>query len=465
MHLRPFLEKTSGCVFLFVGLVYAQNAAAQLEFSVSPTPVGSGARAAGMADAFLSIADDATAASWNPAGLVQLQRPEISVVGAFNSISEEFRSSDLPDLNSEHNVHAAELNFLSVVYPLPVSLGTSNISLSLSYQRKFDFSRAFDVALTNMTDLNGTPINSVTTHNFDQSGGFATISPSIAVELTEKLSVGASFNIWRSSFLSENGWEKEVNSVATTTIGTGEPQITTQTSREEYNDLEGENYIIGILWRPTPKLSLGIRYDTGFTGDVDFQGRLVRNGMELANVEENREIRFPRTVSWGASYRFSDRFMMALDMSRTDWNDFYVESESGQKFSLVDGTDIDDPDTATDLHPTMTVRLGGEYVFIPKNTGVELNRLWSVRGGLFFDQEPASGRSIAAGRPIGDGEPDNFYGFAAGVGLLAFQRFNFDVAYQFRYGNDVNSDFVSGVESFSEDVIQHRLIFSTVIYF
>ena len=113
----------------------------------------------------------------------------------------------------------------------------------------------------------------------------------------------------------------------------------------------------------------------------------------------------------------------------------------------------------------MTVRLGGEYVFIPKNTGVELNRLWSVRGGLFFDQEPASGRSIAAGRPIGDGKPDNFYGFAAGVGLLAFQRFNFDVAYQFRYGNDVNSDFSTGVESFSEDVIQHRLVFSTVIYF
>ena len=41
------------------GFVYAQ----ELELPISPTPVGSGARAAGMADAFVAIADDATAAS------------------------------------------------------------------------------------------------------------------------------------------------------------------------------------------------------------------------------------------------------------------------------------------------------------------------------------------------------------------------------------------------------------------
>ncbi len=42
---------------------------------------GSGARALGMAGAFTAIADDATAASWNPAGLCVLERPEASLVG------------------------------------------------------------------------------------------------------------------------------------------------------------------------------------------------------------------------------------------------------------------------------------------------------------------------------------------------------------------------------------------------
>src|SRR6266536_3122428 len=41
---------------------------------------GSGARALGMGGAFLARADDATAASWNPAGLSYLRLPEVSFV-------------------------------------------------------------------------------------------------------------------------------------------------------------------------------------------------------------------------------------------------------------------------------------------------------------------------------------------------------------------------------------------------
>src|SRR5512142_382655 len=46
--------------------------------------LGFGARAMGMAGAFSAIADDASAASWNPAGLGQLIRPEVTVVGGYN---------------------------------------------------------------------------------------------------------------------------------------------------------------------------------------------------------------------------------------------------------------------------------------------------------------------------------------------------------------------------------------------
>ena len=49
---------------LMLAAFAAPSLAQDLEFSASPTPVGSGARAAGMANAFVAIADDATAASW-----------------------------------------------------------------------------------------------------------------------------------------------------------------------------------------------------------------------------------------------------------------------------------------------------------------------------------------------------------------------------------------------------------------
>lgn len=39
------------------------------------------------------------------------------------------------------------------------------------------------------------------------------------------------------------------------------------------------------------------------------------------------------------------------------------------------------------------------------------------------------------------------------------------VAYQFRRGKDVNRDFFRGVEDFHENVVQHRVLLSAVIYF
>src|SRR5262245_46008711 len=46
--------------------------------------LGAGARAFGMGGSFLARADDATAASWNPAGLSYLRIPELSLVGNYN---------------------------------------------------------------------------------------------------------------------------------------------------------------------------------------------------------------------------------------------------------------------------------------------------------------------------------------------------------------------------------------------
>jgi hypothetical protein len=135
----------------------------------------------------------------------------------------------------------------------------------------------------------------------------------------------------------------------------------------------------------------------------------------------------------------------------------------------VDFSNLEDPWTRPHFDPTYTVRLGAEYVFIPKRRDEELNTLWTLRAGLFYDEEPATGKaSPREFRLLGDtgsGEPDKFYGLALGCGLLTHQRVNLDVAYQLRYGDDVNRDFIRGMTGFSERVLQHRFLLSTVIYF
>ncbi|MCJ7810524.1 MAG: hypothetical protein MUP26_09715, partial [Desulfobulbaceae bacterium] len=59
-------------ILIFISPVWGAAPLVRMEIPSSPNPVGSGARALGMGGAFIAIADDATAASWNPAGLIQL---------------------------------------------------------------------------------------------------------------------------------------------------------------------------------------------------------------------------------------------------------------------------------------------------------------------------------------------------------------------------------------------------------
>jgi len=84
LNKAPLLLLGFLCWLLLAPIDHAFGQALQrVEIPSSPNPVGSGARALGMGGAFIAVADDATAASWNPGGLIQLEKPEISVVGAF----------------------------------------------------------------------------------------------------------------------------------------------------------------------------------------------------------------------------------------------------------------------------------------------------------------------------------------------------------------------------------------------
>ena len=101
------------------------NAAVKFNFSVP------GARSRGLGGAFISVADDATAAFTNPAGLMILSKPEISLEGQFSDFTTEFTDRghafgpatgtgvDTIDglVRAEADSDTAGASFLSFVYP------------------------------------------------------------------------------------------------------------------------------------------------------------------------------------------------------------------------------------------------------------------------------------------------------------------------------------------------------------
>jgi long-subunit fatty acid transport protein len=435
---------------------------AQLEFSISPSPVGSGARAAAMSDAFVAIADDATAASWNPAGLIQLERPEISVVGSFNLVRDVFDAFEEPGAKGNHTSSTADLNFFSITYPAHLRAIERNITFSLSLQKKYDLERRFNLRLDR--SIPELEIAGSLDYDFEQSGGLHTITPAIAFELTHTLSLGLAVNLWRDTPVSQVSWDQTVTLHSQSSIGSDPPEFTDRVTRDSYKHLRGENYSVGLLWQAHPAWTLGLRFDTSFESKVDFstvtRGSNVVGG--VFSFSETRKVHFPWTFAFGAAYRRNDRLTISGDLSTTNWNGFYYKDGEGTRFSLVDGAEMHE---GRPFDQTWTIRLGTEYVFLPQTPKENINTLWTLRGGVSLDEEPASGRSTFEPNLPGDGKPDLFYGASIGAGVQLFNRVNLDAAYQVRYGNNVNSDLIRNLPGFAEDVLQHRFLLSAVIYF
>jgi hypothetical protein len=113
----------------------------------APLPTGSGARALGFAGGFTAVADDATAASWNPAGLLQLERPEVSAVYRHQWTANRHHSDD-PDFQvGRDDYDSGGLNYLSAAYPFLIGPLHRNAVISLNYQEAYDFTQSFHATL------------------------------------------------------------------------------------------------------------------------------------------------------------------------------------------------------------------------------------------------------------------------------------------------------------------------------
>ena len=409
-------------------------------------PVGSGARALGMGGAFIAVADDATAASWNPGGLIQLERPELSVVGAWLERSEDTRFGKFPEADGPKTVSDASLNYFSLAYPF-VFAGR-NMILSLNYQHLFDLSRDWSFSLVERPREGAVLETSVEN---EQSGGLYAYGLAYSVQVLPVLSLGFTLNLWEDGPY-RSGWEKSHRETTAGTFSRGDSSWVEENYNTDRYAFDGFNFNLGILWHATDKLTVGAVFKSPFTADLRYRGS-SRTRIEFpAHPDrppsdsssfhaEDREMDMPMSYGIGVAYRFSDSFTLSADVYKTHWEDFVHTDGEGVKTFPVSGLPLEESDAG----PTHQVRFGGEYLFIGSKCVVPL------RGGVFYDPAPA------------EGSPDDYYGFTLGTGL-ATNRLAWDVAYQYRFGEDVGDSILRSMD-FSMDATEHTVYSSVILYF
>ncbi len=447
---KTFLYFILGIVWtqLFCASAAAQQFSQNINISTSPNAVGSGARAMGMGGAFIAVADDATAASWNPAGLSQLKKPEFSFAFSYFNRREGYSSSSHREAEGMQKADNRELNYFSIACPFVMF--ERNMIVSLNYQRLYDFER--DVNLNFQSEPSGGLGQDSFSQNIDfrQYGGLKAISPAFAVEITPSFSLGVTLNIWTDKLFWSNGWESD-NIVDLTISQAGSNDINTRVvEHDRYHDFKGVNMHLGFLWRPNSFLTIGgvvktpfkakARHEKRINTTIDVSGGGTSSESPLY-FKENVDLEMPLSYGIGAALRFSDRLTVSMDVFRTEWSKFILEDGSGRRMSPVTGKLSHE----TDVKATNQVRLGMEYLFVLTRAVIPL------RLGLFYDPEPS------------EKNPQDFWGFSVGTGFSAGKTV-VDLAYQFRFGSNVQGALL-GVPETDVDVKQHLFLLSVIYHF
>lgn len=444
--------------FVWISVARGQTGRFDVAISSSPSPVGAGARATGVGSAFIALADDATAASWNPAGLVQLERPEVSAVGLGVYQTDHVpraRSTD-PDVIRDYEVDASESGAVSLDYlsiAIPFAWSGRNTVVSINYQQMLSFERAFDLTY----ELRYPGDRSLAQGHFDQGGSINAVSPSAAIDLVQGVSVGLALNFWLDGIGRSVAWESVLD-----VVNTDSPSGATESHRSVFrtrNDLfEGTNATFGLLWRASDSVRVGAMGKLPFHASFRSVTDALYDGDLTGTRRARLRMELPASVGAGVAWLPGERLALSLDVTHVRWDAFRLSDQQGNEY-LISGDPVSPsnplypeggPPDGYHVDPVTTVRAGAEYSF-------DLDpSVLALRGGAFYDPEPSRG------------VPETAFGGALGVGWT-WKHASIDLAYQLRAVREADGiavlQNVLAQQHNSIDSLQHRVYASVIAYY
>ena len=369
----------------------AQGGPSTLNFSFS----NPGARSLGMGGAFAALADDATAAFSNPAGLIQLSRPEVSVEGRYWEYSSPFTvsgrvSGEATGIGLDTSLRAAEsefdtsaLSFLSFVYP------ARNWTLALSQHQlaKFEFNTATQGLFTDdpvdgpqPTCLPGTVVCRYPEFRRNTRIEMATTTLSVALRGSDKFSMGLGLSYHQADLrLSAEQYTLAEETLPLGFFGPNDYAPGALYGRDSFESDDTDwAFNLGFLWFISRQWSLGGFYRSAPEAGLDGERRSgpaldppIPTGT-LAGSVSDVTFHFPEVYGLGLAYRSRNGSWTAgFEWDRVQYSTI-LESIPDNDLITVDYVFIDDADE---------LRLGGEYAFR------QLQPIVALRAGLWKDPD------------------------------------------------------------------------------
>ena len=361
----------------------------------------------GLGGAFIAVSDDASAVSFNPAGLAQLLKPEVSFVGRGLSKQlafESFETTTRGRIKTVSDSLVGETRFdpLLVSGTLPLRVNGHSLVLQLSIQRQFALGESSERDLKE-TDVAGGPPAFVH-QSIHQSGQIDVYSFALAYEASERILLGVSYNQWRGR------WELDSRS------SKQQGADSTFANFQQVNTLDGGNFNLGLIWR-WPTWSFGIVRRTPFHADYSFGNALSTNAVGITfkgSPPKTYGLHWPASTGLGFAWRPKERWLFTTDLQHTLWSRArYMTSVAS--LNNLSFFDLDKSDRTPDV---TSFHAGMEYLRLTKGGNVI-----PFRFGLSREPQPVVDRVTHQQRVI--------FSVALGTGL---KRGNTSIDVAYRYG-------------------------------
>lgn len=336
--------------------------------------------ASGQGNAFAgaaAAAEDASTIWFNPAGMMKIKEDQIIIAGHYISPKSSFTNGNSVDAfgtplsgpDDDGGIDAFVANFywmMGVADNMKVGVGvTTPFGLKTLYDDSWK--GRYHAVETDLKTIN--------------------INPSIAYQVNDKFDIGGGINLMLADVILTSAIDFGALCYAVSTPSSCDAQGNTPQGADGFADLTGDNFSdlawglnLGLMYSFTPATRLGVawRSETKIKvrGDAKFKvpasaafatsaGRFIDTGLKA-------EVTLPQSFSVSLAHDMNQWKWLA-DITWTGWSSF-------QELRIVyDNPNQPDSVTTENWNDTFRYSIGADYT---------LNNIWTLRGGLAYDETP-----------------------------------------------------------------------------
>jgi hypothetical protein len=375
-----------GCVILLALNTYLVAQSFQIDPQILYDSQN-GPRASAMGGAYTAIANDATALTWNPAGL-----PQIKETRSFISSSLVFGDLEItpPQQGVNNKTYRASragsfsLDYIGFIIPLP--LEKTNVVSSVAVRNLADLNDEYTISTLD----NGT--SSSVDSTFKSRGGLFALSAGLGVEVIKDLSLGTCLN-----FISgKKDFRRQENTVV----------IENWTNWE--NKFSGFSIDFGVFWQASNILRLGSK--------MTFPHKINFTDVSYTDSDNNKReltadiyLKQPISFSYGLALQPANNLILSFDFNQRPWRKVIINMEDNENDRVYEN--------AHSFH------IGAEYTLVGKN--------YLLPWRIGFYSKPEQIFDYAASEENKKGEQVSSHFITGGLGLNTKKaHFGLSVNYQ-----------------------------------